>query len=592
MVSAPAQARRNEPVIAAIAIGCFLASGAPSPNIVVILADDQGWGDLGIHGNTAARTPHLDSLARQGARFDRFFVQPVCAPTRAEFLTGRWHPRGGVHGVSTGAERLDLDERTIADFLRQSGYATGCFGKWHNGSQFPYHPLGRGFGEYYGYTSGHWGDYYSPPLDHNGQAAKGQGFLTDDITSHAIGFIGQQAKAGRPFLCYLALNTPHSPMQVPDPYWNRFKEAALPPVDSPGADIMHARAALAMVENIDDNVGRLLGELSARGIERDTIVVYFSDNGPNGARFNGGMRGIKGTTDEGGTRSPLFIRWPGRVPPGTVVKPIAGAIDLLPTLADLAGIRLPAHKPLDGVTLAPWVLGGGAPAPDRLLIAHWAGRTSARSQTHRLDAQGRLYDMDADPGQKTDISDREQATKKRLADAVARWRSTVLVETPLLDNRPFPVGHKALARAVLPARDGVPRGGIRRSAQAPNCSYFTRWTKPEDRMTWTVEAAESGRYEAILHYTCPAKDVGSEVRLAFGDSIWKGAITVAHDPPARGDENDRVPRRGESLVKDFKTMSLGEVPLQAGKGSLELSATRIPGTQVAEIRAVELVLKP
>ena len=111
-------------------------------------------------------------------------------------------------------------------------------------------------------------------------------------------------------------------------------------------------------------------------------------------------------------------------------------------------------------------------------------------------------------------------------------------------------------------------------------------------MTWTVEAAESGRYEAILHYTCPAKDVGSEVRLAFGDFIWKGAITVAHDPPARGDENDRVPRRGESLVKDFKTMSLGEVPLQAGKGSLELSATRIPGTQVAEIRAVELVLKP
>ena len=174
-------------MIAAIAIGCFLASGAPSPNIVVILADDQGWGDLGIHGNTAARTPHLDSLARQGARFDRFFVQPVCAPTRAEFLTGRWHPRGGVHGVSTGAERLDLDERTIADFLRQSGYATGCFGKWHNGSQFPYHPLGRGFGEYYGYTSGHWGDYYSPPLDHNGQAAKVDYYSRNLIVTGDVG---------------------------------------------------------------------------------------------------------------------------------------------------------------------------------------------------------------------------------------------------------------------------------------------------------------------------------------------------------------------------------------------------------------------
>lgn len=579
-------------MIAAIALGCLLATSASGPNIVVILADDQGWGDLGVNGNPAARTPNLDKFARQGARFDRFFVQPVCAPTRAEFLTGRWHPRGGVHGVSTGAERLDTDERTIAEYLRQSGYATGCFGKWHNGSQYPYHPLGRGFSEYYGYTSGHWGDYYSPPLDHNGQAARGDGFLADDLTNRAIGFIGQHAKAGQPFFCYLALNTPHSPMQVPDPYWNRFKDALLPPVDSPGADIMHARAALAMGENIDDNVGRLLGEITARGIERDTIVAYFSDNGPNGARFNGGMRGIKGTTDEGGTRSPLFVRCPGRVPAATVVKPIAGAIDLLPTLAELAGIKLAPPKPLDGLSLAPWVLGGTAAPPDRLLFAHWAGRTSARSQTHRLDAQGRLYDMEADPGQKNDISDREQQTKKRLAESVAKWRSTVLAETPLLDTRPFPVGHKALARAVLPARDGIPKGGVRRSAQAPNCSYFTRWTKPEDRMIWTIEAAESGRYEAILHYTCPARDVGSEVRLAFGNSAWKGTISVAHDPPARGDENDRVPRRGESLVKDFKAMSLGEISVPAGKGTLELSATRIPGSQVAEIRAVELVLKP
>jgi len=143
-----------------------------APNVVVILADDQGWGDLGINGNSAARTPHVDSLAREGARFDRFFVQPVCAPTRAEFLTGRWHPRGGVYGVSTWGERLDLDERTIADIFRKAGYATGCFGKWHNGSQYPYHPLGRGFDTYYGFTSGHWGDYFSPPLDLDGQPTK------------------------------------------------------------------------------------------------------------------------------------------------------------------------------------------------------------------------------------------------------------------------------------------------------------------------------------------------------------------------------------------------------------------------------------
>lgn len=574
-----------------LALGCLLALAAP-PNIVVVLADDQGWGDLGCNGNPAARTPNLDNFSRQGARFDRFFVQPVCAPTRAEFLTGRWHPRGGVHGVSTGAERLDLDERTIADMLGRAGYATGCFGKWHNGTQYPYHPLGRGFGEYYGYTSGHWGDYFSPPLDHNGAPVKGRGFLTDDITDQAIGFIGRQARAKKPFFCYLALNTPHSPMQVPDPYWNRFKNAFLPRVDSPGSDIMHARAALAMGENIDDNVGRMLGNLASLGLERDTIVAYFSDNGPNGARFNGNMRGIKGSTDEGGTRSPLFIRWPGRVPPGTLVKPIAGAIDLLPTLADLAGVRLEPARPLDGISMAPWMLGSAPPAPDRVLFSHWAGRTSARSQARRLDFQGRLYDMESDPGQKTDISDREQGVKKSLAEAVARWRSTALAETPLADTRPFPVGHQALPRAMLPARDGVPKGGVERSARAPNCSYFTNWKKPGDAMTWRVEAARAGRYEAILHYACPLADVGSEVRLALGGSGWKGTIAVAHDPAARGAENDRVPRRGESLVKDFATMSLGEATLPAGPGLLELSATRVPGSQVAEIRAVELVLKP
>lgn len=579
-------------MIAAITVALLLASGGARPNIVVVLADDQGWGDLGINGNPAARTPRLDNLARQGTRFDRFFVQPVCAPTRAEFLTGRWHPRGGVHGVSTGAERLDLDERTIADMLSGAGYATGCFGKWHNGSQYPYHPLGRGFGEYYGYTSGHWGDYFSPPLDHNGRLVRGRGFLTDDITNQAMSFIGDNALAKKPFFCFLALNTPHSPMQVPDPYWNRFKDADLPPAGVPNADLMHARAALAMGENIDDNMGRMLDKLAELKIERDTIVAYFSDNGPNGPRFNGGMRGIKGTTDEGGTRSPLVIRWPGRIPPGGVVKPIAGAVDLLPTLASLAGVVPEASKPLDGINLAPWVLGGDAPAPDRILFAHWGGRTSARGQTRRLDAQGRLYDMENDPGQKTDIAEREPAIRKRLADAVAAWRSTVLAETPLVDNRPFPVGHKELPRAFLPARDGVPHGGIRRSAPAPNCSYFTRWTKPSDRMTWSVGVANAGRFEAIVHYACPKEDIGSEIRLSLGGAQWKGVVSEAHDPPARGAENDRVPRKGESLVKDFKPMSLGEAFLPAGMGTLELSSPRVGGGQVAEIRALELVMKP
>lgn len=561
----------------------------PPPNIVVILADDQGWGDLGINGNPAAHTPHIDALASQGARFDRFFVQPVCAPTRAEFLTGRWHPRGGVHGVSTGAERLDLDERTIADIFKKAGYATGCFGKWHNGSQYPYHPLGRSFDTYYGFTSGHWGDYFNPPLDHNGSPTQGQGFLTDDITTKAIRFISSNAGSNTPFFCYLALNTPHSPMQVPDAYWQRFNTKKLLPVE--GSDLMHSRAALAMGENIDDNVGRLLGELSNRGIDRTTIVVYFSDNGPNGARYNGGMRGIKGSTDEGGTRSALHVRWPGHIGAGTVVSQVGAAIDLLPTLAALAQVPVGTGKPLDGISLAPAMLAAAnPPTGNRVLFQHWAGKTSARNQTHRLDAQGRLYHVATDPGQKTDITDREPEMHQRLTLAVREWRRTVLSQTPLLENRHFPVGYTAFPRTVLPARDGVPHGGIKRSAPAPNCSYFTQWTKPDDTMTWQVEIHQAGRYEAVLHYTCPVSDIGSKIQLACGQSAWTGTISVAHDPPLRGAENDRVPRKGESLVKDFKTMSLGTTDLPAGRAVLDLRALHVAKAQVADIRAVELIL--
>ena len=156
------------------------------PNIVVILADDQGWGDLSSSGNTNLKTPQIDSLARDGARFERFFVSPVCAPTRAEFLTGRFHPRTGVWGVSKGEERLNLDERTIADVFKEGGYRTGNFGKWHNGTQYPYHPNGRGFDEYYGFTSGHWGHYFSPPLEHNGKFIRGNGYVTDDFSEQAM----------------------------------------------------------------------------------------------------------------------------------------------------------------------------------------------------------------------------------------------------------------------------------------------------------------------------------------------------------------------------------------------------------------------
>jgi arylsulfatase A-like enzyme len=579
------------PLLASLVLASAGRADVVRPNVVVILADDQGWGDLSLNGNSNLRTPHIDSLARDGARCERFFVQPVCSPTRAEFLTGRWHPRGGVHGVSTGAERLNLDERTIADAFRQAGYATGCFGKWHNGSQYPYHPNGRGFTEYYGFTSGHWGEYFDPPLDHNGRAVRGKDYITDDLTDRAMAFLKQNAAPGRPSFCYLAYNTPHSPMQVPDRYWQRFANATLKLTGGRNENLDHTRAALAMCENIDDNVGRLLAALQNGRLAQDTIVVYFSDNGPNGPRWNGGMKGHKGSTDEGGVRLPLLVRWPAKVKPGTVVTPIAAAVDLYPTLIDLAGVARVGDRPFDGISLAPWLLGKAAPTPDRVLFQHWGGRVSARDQRFRLDAAGRLFDLTADPGQQRDVAAEQPEAARRLADAVARWRREVLAGLPKADDRPFPVGYAEFPRTVLPARDGVPHGGIKRSAAAPNCSFFTGWAKPDDRMTWATEVHAAGRYEAILHYTCPMADAGSVVELSLGKGKWAGTIAESHDPPLRGREHDRVPRAGESYVKDFRPLSLGVVELPAGRGTLTLRATRVAAGPVADVRAVELVLK-
>jgi arylsulfatase A-like enzyme len=563
---------------------------ADRPNVVVFLADDQGWGDLSFHGNANLKTPHIDSIARSGAAFDRFFVQPVCSPTRAEFLTGRYHPRGGVWNVSTGGERLNLSESTLADCLKSAGYATGCFGKWHNGTQYPYHPLGRGFDEFYGFTSGHWGDYFEPPLDHNGQAVKGQGFLPDDLATHAVDFI-RKHKA-KPFFAFVAFNTPHSPMQVPDEYFARFRTAELKQLGNgpQKEDVGHTRAALAMMENLDANVGRVLKALDDLKLTDDTIVIYFSDNGPNGWRWNGGMKGRKGSTDEGGVRSPLFVRWPKGVKTGTTVREIAGAIDLLPTILDLTGSKRVGTKPLDGRSLAPLLRGAGGDWPDRVLFAHWNGKVSARTQRHRLDADGKLFNMVSDPGQKNDIAKAEPETVGKLSRAITEFRAELLKDFRN-DARPFPVGYAEFPISQLPARDGVPAGGVKRSANAPNCSYFTNWTKPDDAITWKIDVHIAGTYDVELSYTCPKDTVGSTVELSLGEQTLTGKVVEAHDPPLRGKENDRVPRVGESYVKDFRPLKLGSIDLPAGTGTLKLRAISIPGSQVMDLRGLTLTLR-
>ncbi len=564
------------------------AADAKRPNVVVILADDQGWGDLSVNGNTDVSTPRIDSLAKDGALFDRFYVCPVCAPTRAEFFTGRYFARTGVHGVSTGQERLNLDEVTIMQAFKAAGYATGCFGKWHNGSQPPYHPNSRGFDEYYGFTSGHWGSYYDTQMDHNGQLTKGKGFIVDDLTNHAMEFIEQHRDGN--FFCYLPVNTPHSPMQVPDKFYAKFANAEIKQRSSQPdqENLAHTRAALAMNENLDWNVGRVLDKLKELGLAEHTIVLYFSDNGPNGWRFNGGMKGRKGSVDEGGVRSPFMIRWPGKITAGAKIKEIAGAIDLFPTLCDLAGVTVPQTKPIDGRSLKPLLSGEHTAWPARDIVSFQAGgkgrNVSVRSQQYRLDPAGALYDMVADPAQKSDVAAQHPDEVTRLKTVAKQFTAEV---TPVLDaakSRPYPVGYAP--STYLPARDGEPHGGIERSGKAPNCSYFTHWTSVEDSITWDMEPAEAGKYEVSVYYTCAQENLGAEIELSFAGQSLRKRITEAHDPPAYGMENDRDERGAESYVKDFKPLKLGVIELPKTRAPLTLKALKIPGKAAIEVRYV------
>lgn len=564
---------------------------AGRPNVIVIMTDDQGWGDLGAHGNPHLATPHLDSLARDGVLFDRFYVSPVCSPTRAEFLTGRYHPRSGVHSTSQGGERMNADEQTIADVFKAAGYATALFGKWHSGMQWPYHPNARGFEEFYGFCSGHWGDYFSPWLEHNGEPVTGDGFLVDDLTQRAMRFMSRGKTSGKPFFLCLSYNTPHSPMQVPDQWWEKFSNKPITPLSNgrKKEDPNHTRAAWAMCENIDWNVGRLLAKIDELNITDQTLILFLSDNGPNGARWNGGMKGIKGSVDEGGVRSPLLVRWPGKVPAGKRVTPIAAAIDLLPTLAAIANIPLKSPKPLDGVNLTPLLTDPEKITttwPERKIFSHWAGKVSVRTQQYRLDAAGRLYDMIADPGQDTDVAAAHPEMTRELKDAAAEWKKSVFPAGGKKD-RPFVIAHPAVPWTHLPARDGIAHGTIQRSSIHPNCSYFRNWSSTNDTITWDVEVVASGTYEVQLWYACPQEDVGSTIELRLGKSHLVGRVTDPHEPPQVGREHDRAPRT-ESYVKSFRAMNLGKIALEKGAGILTLRALKIPGGQAMEFRQLTL----
>ena len=546
------------------------------PNVVVILTDDQGWGDIHSHGNEQIDTPVMDRLATEGARFDRFFVSPVCAPTRAAFLTGRYYLRTGTKGVSGGAETMRAEEVTVAEILKAAGYATGCFGKWHNGAHYPHHPNGQGFDEYQGICMGHWNNYFDTRMERNGEPHTAKGYVNDALTDAALSFIDNHKD--EPFFCYVPYNTPHTPCQVPDRYFAKYKKR--------GLDDYNA-AIYGMVESLDDNLGRLLKRLEELKLAERTLVVFFTDNGPNGRRFNGGMKGAKGSVHEGGVRVPCFIRWPGRIKPGTEIKAIAAHIDLLPTLVQLTGVPMLKTKPLDGLSLAPLLLGMKVQWVDRMLFEGRRGRGAVRTQRYRFVVEGKkvqLYDMQADPGQQKNLAKEQPGLTRKLKAAYDKWIKEVTEEGG--GHFPIPVGHAERKLTEMTTPEGTWSGGLKFGGRFANNNWLTNWTKLDATIAWDIDVVHAGPYEVSLRYICPKSDLGSKVRVTAGGASVVGIIDKAKEPNVLPSP-DRSPRK-EVHERDWGILPIGTITLPKGRAKLTIQALTKPGKAVMDLKALRL----
>ena len=571
--------------------GCTSAGGAVGterkrPNVVLIMTDDQGWGDISSHGNDNIDTPVMDRLAADGARFERFFVSPVCAPTRASLLTGRYHLRTGTHGVTRGRENMRSEEVTIAEALKQAGYATGCFGKWHNGAHYPHNPNGQGFDEFLGFCCGHWNNYFDTTLEHNGHTVKTKGYISDVFTDAAIQFIEKNKE--RPFFCYVPYNAPHSPFQVPDRYFDKYKNRGL---DDKTACVH------GMVENLDDNIGRILKRLDKLKLSDNTIVLFLTDNGPNSDRYNGDMKGRKGSVHEGGIRVPLFIRWPGHIKPGTKVTQIAAHIDMFATIIEMCGLDMPKTLPQDGINLVPLLKGETGSWPDRMIFTFRSPRGSnvpgsVRTQRWRA-VKGRnrweLYDMVSDPDQKKNVSKEYPNIVKKLSAAFEAAAADVTKAgfAPL----PIHIGHPQWPIVTLPGHEAFLEPSTREEISYVGRSgwandYVTNWRSTKAYPWWEIEVVESGRYEVTLMYICPKENVGTKVRVEAGGERLEGVVNKAHNP-APLPSPDRV-RRGEVYEKIWAPLTLGAVELNKGRTKLIVRAMEIPGEKAFDLKAVRM----
>lgn len=466
-----------------IALLLTTTASAKPPNLILVMTDDQGYAPVGAHGHPWIRTPHLDAMYEKSIRFDRFYMGSTCAPSRAGLMTGNHAIRNGVTHTIYERERLSLEATTLPQVLKKAGYTSGIFGKWHLGDEAPYQPENRGFDEVFIHGAGGIGqkykgscadvpgnEYFGTVFKHNGQFVKTQGYCTDSLFLATLGWIQEVKDGEQPFFAYLSTNAPHAPFIAPPEYQERFEKLGFND---------KAAGFYGMIEHIDVHLGRMFEKLEEWDLMEDTLVIFTSDNGMTRIgcgltgfdgrpqvelgkdaegnpmmSYNAGMAGLKGTVNEGGVRAPFFVRWEGKIIEGRTVDTIASCLDILPTFAELAGIKLSNNLGIEGRSLVPLLFEDQPDWKDRYLFEHvtrWGyGENpddyqwrdfSVRNQRYRL-VEDALFDMETDPGQHHDIAADHPALVQDMKEAYeAFWNEVrpLMINdgAPLAEEKPF-----------------------------------------------------------------------------------------------------------------------------------------------------------
>lgn len=570
---------------------------APRPNIVFIITDDQGYGDLGHTGNPVIKTPHIDAMAAESSNLTDYHVAPTCSPTRAALLTGRWSDRTGVWHTVNGRSMLRENEVTLGQMLKDAGYATGMFGKWHLGDSFPYRPEDRGFTEAYrhggggvGQTPDLWDNaYFDGSYFHNGQVVEAKGFCTDVFFAEAQRFIREQAAKKQPFLAYIAPNAPHGPLHGPQKYLDMY----------PDQDRAIA-AFFGMISNIDDNVGATRTLLRELGIEKDTLFIFTTDNGTaTGAKvFNAGMRGAKGSEYEGGHRVPLIAHWPAAGwDKKHVNDTLSHAVDIVPTLLEITGARKPEAVQLDGISIRPLLDPSGktdAWPHERMLVTDsqrvrdpikWK-QTAVMFGKWRLVNGRELYDLTTDPGQKRNvITEHAAQAEKMRAFYAALWQE---LEPTFAQTTEIHLGHPDHPVVSLTGHDWIQEAlppwnqqHIREAngyARAPQMGAKGKKAGPapenppksEHRGHWAVKVLTPGIYTISLRRWPVEADAPITAALPAGENV-PGATVAFRACPGTA-----IPAISATLRIDGQ--KLEAKPVQPGDKEITFTTTLTAGS--------------